>query len=1083
MFLSHFNLEDFIRPPGSKFLITRKETNILNYICPDMLPKIEITKYIVSSIRKRDNSFFPTQAHVNWSMECIGFAFSLPIEYHTTISSAIDIYRNWLGLGSECRPLCIEQDKEAYQREIISHLSLLFVERAGDVHKHAELCRDALLLIKDLCRKTELEKCTWHHLLKLFIMITGGLLKNNTLLVKEIAPLLFKTLFEIWFRSNTREKELWEELNKSMGQWVNHIWVVFHWRAIETGLTQAVIGMIYGQDETEVKIKFKKLQKPFEIEAENVFIACDKEKIIYFWYQFLQIVSRNTISKIPMDSEICRELVKSFAIITDMFIDFAKSRNSKLKIDYASQGESGCKEVDDLLLQCKDIHQRYIDGELRVPAPRINSILSVLGNWLFAYANCDYLYCEAGRAKAIGTLCRVFSSNLGPVSQDYAGRFYKTIFYIMKGGVNQIVIKNILKYSTSLLCSDTPGIRILLDRDYIFKAIALQFNDRKYDPKLRRYCYDITSCFVACAQYLRLIEVNKNLYDILLDAVQNENDPVNFNKLIWIICSFVSTMQSHNELIHNIVTALTNRLKNITDDKMYTNLLCMLSTVPFLIFDKSPSTMPMVHRTLMKLCTYIKKKYQLSNKSLACSLIFCIRKWLVCFPAVLNESKLRLTILEVLACTQLVEKLNAISLYMEQFIACNIGKNREVIRLTVMSELVMPVGLMRCPRQEFRNYMIFDKTLLSLQGYEDEVVGIFRTSIGRSIWKAQAKYSTIAAPKELKWQMDIMDSEKSVEILESKELVEDFKEFEVDMLERIKELQARQECRKNVRNKPSMKKINIKEKNKYLDSSKLLLAHLGLFDYDQLQEITEIQSDIAIPKIASLDTFSEKEIFFLPVIYINQSMSLDFKVDCQCYSNEFEYFLQQLGVLLDSKHMDLGFLSHLSMALENFKKLLYISDGLHEILSIVPCLTDGTITLQEIVGASPVVAIWNQRIDDKHCIIQPSILGYPELEHKVCILLTPLSNKMVKVNFFPSTEQPGPLSENMVVPLDILGKLILYTLINIYGDSLEAITSRKTRQDILEQLDFLGKEQASSSERFNSFLAYTFNVTPITKPS
>ena len=75
------------------------------------------------------------------------------------------------------------------------------------MHKHAELCRDALLLIKDLCRNI-LEKETWHHLLKIYLLISSNLLKNNTALVKEIAPLLFKTLFEIWLRSNTREPEL-----------------------------------------------------------------------------------------------------------------------------------------------------------------------------------------------------------------------------------------------------------------------------------------------------------------------------------------------------------------------------------------------------------------------------------------------------------------------------------------------------------------------------------------------------------------------------------------------------------------------------------------------------------------------------------------------------------------------------------------------------------------------------------------------------------------------------------------------------------------------------------------------------------
>ena len=57
MHLNHFALEEFIKPTISSYLISRKDTNILNYICQDSLPKIEITKYIVASVKKRDKSY------------------------------------------------------------------------------------------------------------------------------------------------------------------------------------------------------------------------------------------------------------------------------------------------------------------------------------------------------------------------------------------------------------------------------------------------------------------------------------------------------------------------------------------------------------------------------------------------------------------------------------------------------------------------------------------------------------------------------------------------------------------------------------------------------------------------------------------------------------------------------------------------------------------------------------------------------------------------------------------------------------------------------------------------------------------
>ena len=65
MFLNHFLLEDFQRPVTSSYIISRKDTNILNYVCTDLQPKIEITKHIVLSVKKRDKLFFPTHSHIS----------------------------------------------------------------------------------------------------------------------------------------------------------------------------------------------------------------------------------------------------------------------------------------------------------------------------------------------------------------------------------------------------------------------------------------------------------------------------------------------------------------------------------------------------------------------------------------------------------------------------------------------------------------------------------------------------------------------------------------------------------------------------------------------------------------------------------------------------------------------------------------------------------------------------------------------------------------------------------------------------------------------------------------------------------
>ena len=306
-------------------------------------------------------------------------------------------------------------------------------------------------------------------------------------------------------------------------------------------------------------------------------------------------------------------------------------------------------------------------------------------------------------------------------------------------------------------------------------------------------------------------------------------------------------------------------------------------------------------------------------------------------------------------------------------------------------------------------------------------------------------------------------------------LDEDLEEPNQVLLKELEKLRLAQEYNQ----RPKIRKQRVKtDPFKNFESSKsprLFLAHLGYLDYDQLINISQINTELANSKIELLDRLCEKEVYYMPIIYLSTSTTTDF-LNKSCYSSTFKVFLQGLGIVLDFRHLKVGFLSHLKMALEKHKSLLYFSDCLHEILSVVSCLQKNP-NLTEIVRDSSVVVVWNERIDDSHCIFTPDLLGFPELEHKICILVTPLKNNFVKVNFFPNKDQLGPLIDNMIIPLDILGKLLVYTLINTYGDSLEAVTTRKNRQDLLEQLELLGKNEESITKRFGSILDYSFDLS------
>lgn len=1097
MYLTHFAIEEFAKS-SEPFIKSRKETNILNFVCSELTSKIEIVKHVVAAIKKKDKIFFPTHAHIIWTMECIGYSFSLPIDQHPTIFQAIEIYRNWLGLTNDTRPLCIDDDELFYQQEIISHFSLLFIDRGGDIHKHLELCKEALLILKDLSRKKSLDKETWNHLLKIILIISSSLIKNNSQLYKDIAPLLYKTLFEIWFRSNTREKDLWDELSKHIQHCFENIWVIYHWNSIISGLTSSVIALVYSNDKPNLIFNFRALQKPFDIDPECItFYIKDEEnnlfddifntqnsdfiykncisteQVVYFWYNFLTLISKSTISKYPTESEVCTELVKSFASLTDKFLSFSQSQGPILQFS-PKENLAEYTNFSKLLEEFSSIHQNYKAEKCRIPVPRVNSILELFGNWLFSYANCDFVYCEKGRAKALAALCRIFSSDLGPVNTEYAGKFYKTIQNTMKAGISHIIIKNILKNSTQLLSANLPGIRILIDKDYILKPISLQLFDKKSDPKLRNYCYDIISSFVCCSTFLGKKDVTKLLQDLLLDSVKNENDPNNFIKAIWIVAGFIGTLTVHSDFVQALMMALTNRLKNVFNEKMCLNLIFAMSTIPFLIVTQHRNLGKNAAKVVHRICLYIKKHLPNNQIKVVEALLTCIEKWLFCYPDTLCDTGMRQVLLEVLTLTRLDDGLRDLSLYLEELIMSKVGLQTPFFRINTMTQIEAPRGFVTYELKYPKYFMIFNNTLAALYGNGDNVYILLRNRIGRAVWKSKVVFSDMKVKKCLKLNLETLRFKEEIEYVEEVDKDFDLSERELGILKDLSSLRERQKGSSEPKPK---KKLRARPKAvRYMpnDTSRLLLGHLGLLDYDMILHISEIDTDTANMKISELDQFPEKEPYFYTILNISSHNSTDFLSQNDYFSPLFKLFLTQQGIKLTSQDSSLGFFSHLKFSLEKFSSLIYFADQIHEVVAIVPSLSPGSLSLHEIVADWPIVVLWDESYKDKYWGFPPDLLSAPELQHKECILLKPLTSQMVRVTFFPPRTRLGPLLHNAILPLPLLSKLLIYTIINITGNSLESVEIRKHRQDLLEQAELICKNEDPTSNHLSSMLNYTF---------
>ncbi|CAG9335332.1 unnamed protein product [Blepharisma stoltei] len=1108
MYVSHFTLEDFNRNNHAPFIKARPNTNVLNHLCQDIVPKVEITRHIVASVRRRDRAYLPTHFHVQWAMECIGFAFSLPIEYHSIISTAIEIYKDWLNIGDGERPVCIEEDEGFYQREIIGHLSLLFVERPGDTHKHVELCVEVLILLRDFIRLKTLEEDTWKCLLKIMLLMSHPLLKSISALAQDLCPLLLKTLFEIWLRSNTRDKELWKELQTCSSAWLHHIWLIYQWKAVAHGLTQRINAMLYGEEPPTLQLHFLRISKPHDEPPETLLLHFSLEQSLYFWYRFLNLMLLNTRDKIPTDPDVHKELVRSVATITDSFLEIAEKRTvAKGLVMPNIVTASGPQALAELTRKFQDTHFHYLWGLSRLPIPSADGLLNMFGGWLFFHANAEGSYNEFGRAEAIGALCRIMCKAGGPNRDEFLGKFYRTIFKCMESSSSSLVVMYILKHSPNLLTLDHRGVRILLHKEALSKAIMNNLTDSNISPAVKRPCYYILGTFVAVAQYFNQPAPIIQVTTILQKALDHETDSENFHRLVWTMCIFAGSIHSDSELLTNIVIQLVNRLETIDyiqEKKIYQDLLETIATLPFLICYKPITSENLVICIVDKLCSYISKKFgKNSNETIISSLLFALLHWLACFPNVFMEPTIRQNALSVAISAQALDRVKEVALYVEDFLMNNLGRGLPPIAYTSLDALEISSGLLTYSEVKLpkRHFLYNGQVLLTLYDSSqenptnEEVLVVMRNSVGRYIWKTKLIYRIDDGNVgNTAWKMDLCqdrtppiapahDDEVSDHLFEDLSDQEKalFRSFQ-GIIKKQEEINKNYESGIHTEYETQNVVMSPKPTEDVPKSYRLLLAQLGLLQTEHITSLLALSGDEVEKVISDIDKIPEKELIIAPILYLKtpESKETDVLSNVDYYSQSFQDFLPQMGVLLKSTHTQFEVFKQVSKYLTKYGAALYTSGYYYELVSVVPAVIPdaSSLTLQDLISYGQVVVLWNQRANDPYTAKIPNLLESHGMKRKTVIILTPLKNRLIKVNISPNEIQQGPLLNDMLVPEYMMGTLLIRTIINMHGTSMARVSSRIRRIEQLEVLSEIGrKAEATKNGKLSSILSHAFQIT------
>lgn len=1136
MHLGHFYNEDFDRSPSSAFLQPRQSTNVLNSLCSDLSAKQEITKHIVTALAAKDCRV-RTDFHAKWAMECLGYAFSLPLEQYEVIQKAINVYAVWLNLP-EGRPDCIAAEEGFYQREIISHFSLLFQERAiypvHGQHRHAELCKSVLTALRTLGQEGNLSKDTWNSMLKMLLLVCKQLLSPTQPrvpdLTNQLCPLLFRTLLEMWVRSNTREVELWAELSDSIGKWTHHQWLIEHWSTVVLGLTKRIAYMLYAYGSTQISFEFaytsgradptsspSSVMRGESVRTETVDLELPLEQVVYFCYQFLSIMLNCTKEQMPADPDTDCELVRKVAQIADYFITICEERNDSKALEPPTfpKIHNLPASLSALSKEFEKQHFQYHTRMARLPLPNATGLLDLLGSWLFAHASRSHMY-EKGRAQAVGALCRIMCKAAGPVREDYLARFYSVVLRCVGG--SGLAAREVIKNSQTLFSLSHIGIRQLLMETGIPKAIELYLSDTNSDLFLRKACYSVLCSYVALPYYYlsqptdpyfrsHYEALAQSVCEVLTATLQNERDSDSIRTMTWLITVFLATtpaglQEEQRDVYGRFVLGVVDLLEHTSEWQLSIDLIEVLICLAYFLRSKDWHNSQAVTKPLIfRLCDFVVEKMAKAGYDVMLSALFsCLLGWLVSFPGLFQEADIRKRCLDV--ASKGIKSEKDFAVYFQAYLLTRLQLHLPAIPFSAHQSLVFSLSSAKLQPQPVtlpgKHYILGEDTLVSLydssasNSDSDEVLIVIRDSIGRYAWKTQTHYR-LPTPQAnngnslFKLRESRKDSLVLEEALPQTEavLIGQLDESEQESLAQFSDLIRRQRdlnCDYMQTFQPYKAALQqFQQSTSLVKSHRELLNCLGLLSLPSADSLLPVEGSELHSTLRTLDSKPERDSYHLVAIYLPFPEMTESTVSNTQYSQGFQDLLRDLGVKVSAANGLPAAYEHLGELAENLGSFLYFSDFSFEFITISPAVMTAERlkgwSYQRLTQTCDVVLLWNERSSDPFSEKQPQLMENSILKKKKnLIIVTPLGNGLVKVKLVLIRYPPGPLQSDMIVPCLYLAQMVIRTTISLHGsqNSNRSACSKRRKEAISKLAHSAAK--ATRAERAIATLSHAFRA-------
>ncbi|KAJ3009267.1 hypothetical protein HKX48_008074 [Thoreauomyces humboldtii] len=364
------------------------------------------------------------------------------------------------------------------------------------VGAHVALCHAVLQILGSVGRTLgpQFSEETWIVLLKVMIGITDCLLREpvetekstgtvqeqvgrgdrHTTIVydgeepavrmaDELCEHLIRVLFELWLRSGLTRVYMWDHLKRYFTMWTHRVPVIRQWNATILGLTQRVVGLLYGTTEGAGKVYID------VDEHYSVTLDLSSEFVVYAWHRLSYIIGNPNALLAPI-SELS---IKGIGRVVQVWHTIGSD-----------------------------------DGPLLHEVPGVpdgNTILHMFGGWLFEATIKTAPEFADGKAEALGILCRIFCQPQRriPFERTYLERFYTAVKEGLRS--DSQALSSIVQNSSTLFSRELlEGVRLLVP-DYVIALKRILKPPAVGGDVLRRAAYAVIACLLPLPNHFEYV--------------------------------------------------------------------------------------------------------------------------------------------------------------------------------------------------------------------------------------------------------------------------------------------------------------------------------------------------------------------------------------------------------------------------------------------------------------------------------------------------------------------------------------------------------------------------------------------------